>query len=68
MTHWLRRFPFQVALGALLFYALTLSHGVTVGNLALTAKVAGWDWRPLAVETSRASMQVPSTCVKMPCH
>jgi len=48
MTHWLRRFPFQVALGALLFYALTLSHGVTVGSLALTAKIAGWDWLPLA--------------------
>lgn len=48
MTHWLRRFPIQVALGALLVYALTLSHGVTVNSLSLTSKIAGWDWLPLA--------------------
>jgi tetratricopeptide (TPR) repeat protein len=43
-----RRFPFQVALGALVLYGLTSSHGVTLNSLALTAKVAGWDWRPLS--------------------
>ena len=43
-----RRFPFQVTLGALLLYGLTLSHGVTLNSLAFTAKIAGWDWRPLA--------------------
>ena len=42
-----RRFPAQVALGALLLYGLTLSHGVTAGSLSLTAKVAGWDWIPM---------------------
>lgn len=47
MSHWLRRFPFQVALVALLFYALTMSRGVTIGSLALTSKIAGWDWLPL---------------------
>ncbi|HEX4348841.1 MAG TPA: tetratricopeptide repeat protein [Verrucomicrobiae bacterium] len=44
----IRRFPFQVALGALLFYGFTLSHGVTFNSLALTAKIAGWDWQPMA--------------------
>jgi tetratricopeptide (TPR) repeat protein len=43
-----RRFPVQVALGALVLYGLTVSHGVTLPSLALTAKVAGWDWRPLS--------------------
>jgi tetratricopeptide (TPR) repeat protein len=44
----IRRFPFQVALGALLFYGFTLSHGVTFNSLALAAKIAGWDWQPMA--------------------
>ena len=48
MANMLRRFPIQVALGALLVYALTLSHGVTVNSLSLTSKIAGWDWLPLA--------------------
>ena len=43
-----RRLPWAVALVAFGFYALTLSHGVTLASLALTAKVAGWDWTPLA--------------------
>jgi tetratricopeptide (TPR) repeat protein len=43
----LRRFPVQVALAALLVYTLTLSHGVTLASLPLTAKLAGWDWQPL---------------------
>ena len=38
----------MVALGALLLYGLTLSHGVTINSLPLTAKVAGWDWAPMA--------------------
>lgn len=48
MAKKIRQFPVQVALGALLFYGLTLSHGVTLNSLALTAKIAGWDWRPLS--------------------
>jgi tetratricopeptide (TPR) repeat protein len=43
----LRRFPVQVILAALLVYVLTLSHGVTLASLPLTAKVAGWDWQPM---------------------
>ena len=41
-----RRFPGQVVLAALVIYALTFSHGVTLASLALTSKVAGWDWQP----------------------
>lgn len=42
----LRRFPVILGLGALLVYSVTLSRGITVSNLELTAKVCGWDWRP----------------------
>ena len=48
MANLFRLFPFQIALGTLLFYGLTLSHGVTVDSLSLTAKIAGWDWVPMA--------------------
>src|SRR5450432_1887911 len=48
MANLSRRFPLQVAFGALVLYGLTLSHGVTLNSLALTAKVAGWDWRPMS--------------------
>ncbi len=41
-------FPLQVATGALVLYGVTLSHGVTMNSLSLTAKVAGWDWIPMA--------------------
>ena len=43
-----RRFPVYVALAALLIYVLTLSWGITVPGLPLAAKVAGWDWQPMA--------------------
>jgi len=39
--------PVQVAMCALAFYALTLSHGTTVASLPLTAKLAGWDSEPM---------------------
>jgi Flp pilus assembly protein TadD len=42
-----RRFPLLVALGAFVFYLATVSHGVTVNSLPLTAKLAGWDGTPL---------------------
>jgi tetratricopeptide (TPR) repeat protein len=42
-----RRLPLQVALGALVLYTLTLSHGVTMNSLALTAKIAGWNSEPM---------------------
>jgi tetratricopeptide (TPR) repeat protein len=47
MISLLRRFPLQVALATFIVYALTLSHGVTLTSLSLTAKVAGWDWQPM---------------------
>ena len=37
-----------MALGALVLFVLTLSRGVTWNSLPLAAKVAGWDWQPLA--------------------
>ena len=43
----LSRFPVQTALAALFVYALTLSHGVTLASLPLTAQVAGWDSQPM---------------------
>jgi tetratricopeptide (TPR) repeat protein len=43
-----RRLPLLAALGAFVVYAFSLSHGVTVNSLPLTAKVAGWDWTPMA--------------------
>ena len=45
--NFIRRFPLQVAIGALVIYAVTLSHGVTMNSLLLTAKVAGWDGTPM---------------------
>jgi tetratricopeptide (TPR) repeat protein len=42
-----RRLPLLAALGAFVVYTITLSHGVTMNSLSLTAKVAGWDWTPL---------------------
>ena len=42
-----RRLPVQVTLAALMVYAISLSHGVTLNSLPLTAKVAGWDWQPM---------------------
>ena len=43
-----RRLSWPVILGAFVFYLITLSHGVTVNSLPLAAKVAGWDWAPMA--------------------
>ena len=43
----LKQLPGQIALGALVFYSLTLGHGVTSNSLSLTAKLAGWDWTPM---------------------
>lgn len=42
-----RRLPWQIALGALVLYAATSGHGVTVNSLSLTAKLTGWDWLPM---------------------
>jgi tetratricopeptide (TPR) repeat protein len=43
-----RRFPFWIILGALVLYLVTSGRGVTINSLSLTAKVAGWDWTPMA--------------------
>jgi len=40
-------FSIYAAIGALGFYLLTLSHGLTLNSLPLTAKLAGWDSQPL---------------------
>ncbi|MBW8864454.1 MAG: DUF2723 domain-containing protein [Verrucomicrobia bacterium] len=48
MTREQKRFPQAVALTAFVLYALTLSRGVTLHSLDLTAKVAGWDWLPMS--------------------
>lgn len=42
-----KRFPVQIALVALLLYVSTISHGVTLTSLPMTAKLAGWDWQPM---------------------
>jgi tetratricopeptide (TPR) repeat protein len=49
MLNFTRRFPLQVqvAIGALVLYGVTLSHGVTINSLSLTAEVGGWDWMPM---------------------
>jgi tetratricopeptide (TPR) repeat protein len=47
MLNSIRRLPLQVAIWTLVLYGITLSHGVTINSLSLTAKVAGWDWMPV---------------------
>jgi tetratricopeptide (TPR) repeat protein len=47
MLNFTRRFPLQVAIWTLVLYGVTLSRGVTINSLSLTAKVAGWDWMPI---------------------
>jgi tetratricopeptide (TPR) repeat protein len=47
MSNFTRRFPLLVAIGALMLFGITLSHGVTMNSLSLTAKIAGWDWTPM---------------------
>src|SRR5262245_20687021 len=44
----LRRFPVQLALGTLGLFVLTLNWSVTWNSLPLAAKIAGWDWQPMA--------------------
>jgi tetratricopeptide (TPR) repeat protein len=59
----LRRFPVLVASVALLVYLLTMSSGVTVGSLGLTAKVAGWDWLPMAGQPLFWFLTLPARCL-----
>ena len=47
MSNFTRRFPLLIAMGALMFYGVTLSRGMTMNSLSLTAKIAGWDWTPM---------------------
>jgi tetratricopeptide (TPR) repeat protein len=44
--HTLRLSPWLVAGIALVLYALTLNHWVTLSSLPWVAKVTGWDWHP----------------------
>ena len=43
-----QRLPWQIALVAFVLFALTASRGVTMNSLPMAAKVAGWDWLPMA--------------------
>jgi tetratricopeptide (TPR) repeat protein len=47
MLNFTRRLPLLIALGAFAFYDIAVSHGVTTNSLALTSKVAGWNWTPM---------------------
>ncbi len=58
-----RRFPLQFALGALLVYGLTLGWGITTNSLPLAAKVAGWDWRPMAGQPLLWLLTLPLHCL-----
>lgn len=44
--HTLKHFPCLVAGLALLLYAITVNHWVTLASLPWVAKVTGWDWHP----------------------
>jgi tetratricopeptide (TPR) repeat protein len=39
--------PWVVGAAALAVYLATLNHWVTLSNLALVARVSGWDWQPV---------------------
>lgn len=41
--------PWIVAVGALLAYALTLNHWVSLDSLGTVARIVGWDWRDIYV-------------------
>ena len=47
MVNATRRLPLFAALGAFVLYAGTAGVGVTLTNLSLAAKVAGWDTTPI---------------------
>jgi len=57
------RLPRYVALAAALVYGLTLSWGTTVNSLPLAAKVAGWDWMPMANEPLAWLLIWPLRCL-----
>jgi tetratricopeptide (TPR) repeat protein len=63
MAHTNRRFPRHVALAALLVYGLTLSRGITLRNLLLSAQVAGWDWQPMAGQPLLWLLTLPLRCL-----
>jgi len=62
-----RRFPSYVALGALLIYGLTLSRGISLPSLPLAAKVAGWDWQPMAGQPLLWLLTLPLRCLPAGC-
>jgi len=41
-----RRLPLFIGVGALLLYAITLNHWVSISSLANVARITGWDWHP----------------------
>lgn len=46
MKYLVRHFAFWLGVAALVIYCLTLSSGMTIASLDLSAKLCGWDWRP----------------------
>ena len=58
-----RRLPRYVALAALLVFALTLSRGVTLSSLPLTAQVSGWDWQPMPGQPLLWLLTLPLRCL-----
>src|ERR1035441_10025395 len=57
------RLPRYVAFAALVVYGLTLSWGITLNSLPLAAKVAGWDWQPVANEPLTWLLTLPLRCL-----
>src|SRR5664280_1046245 len=57
------RLPRYMALAALLVYVLTLSCGTTLNSLPMAAKVAGWDWQPMANEPLTWLLTLPLRCL-----
>ena len=45
-----RRLPLIIGAVALLIYALTLNHGVSLRGLPLVAHMTGWTWQPKATQ------------------
>jgi tetratricopeptide (TPR) repeat protein len=57
------RLPRYVAFAALVVYGLTLNWGITLNSLPLAAKVAGWDWQPMANEPLTWLLTLPLRCL-----
>ncbi len=59
----LKRLPVQVALVFMVLYLATLSGGVTLSSVGLTAKLAGWDPQPMAAQPLFWLLTLPMRCL-----